>query len=160
MPKKSARIKIVKRGAADITSASDADLSRLCKAMDGPVDTSDIAERKGRFDRLERDSNGRLPNRKSIVRDAILREIKHLNMTPYRLWKQARAHCPTLSQSAVHEFIKGQRQLEFPYAEALMMATHLGVVRIKTRVKPEKAESSDSIFMRRSAKQGVLRKKG
>ncbi len=63
------------------------------------------------------------------MRDAIVRELKHLKMTPYRLWKEARVHCPTLSQSAVHEFIKGQRQLELPYAEALMMATHLGIVR-------------------------------
>ena len=34
---------------------------------------------------------------------------EHLNMTPYRLWKEAEAYCPTLSQSAVHEFIKGQK---------------------------------------------------
>ena len=38
-------------------------------------------------------------------------------MTPYRLWKEAVSHCPTISQSAVYDFINGDRQLELPYAE-------------------------------------------
>ncbi len=97
--------------------------------MDGPIDTSDTPEQRGAFHRLTRDSNGRLPTRKSVIRDAIVRELEHLNITPYRLWKEAKAHCPTLSQAAVHEFIKGQRQLELPYAEALMAAVHLGIAR-------------------------------
>src|SRR5271166_75865 len=120
MRKKSAKSKIVIKNAEDVSAATEADLARLHQAMGGPIDTSEIRERKGRFNRLGRDSTGRLPTRNSIVRDAIVRELKHLKMTPYRLWKEARTHCPTLSQSAVHEFIKGQRQLELPYAEALM----------------------------------------
>ncbi len=142
MRKKSAEGKLVRKRAADLAPASDADLARLRKAMNGPIDTSDIPERRGRLDRLRRDSTGQLPARKSVVRDAIVRELKHLNMTPYRLWKEAKAYCPTLSQSAVHEFIKGQRQLELPYAEALMAATHLGIVRNDGPPAEQKATSS------------------
>jgi hypothetical protein len=144
MRKKSATGKIVKKRAVDVAPASDADLARLRRAMNGPIDTSDIPEHKGRFDRLKRDSTGRLPIRRSIVRDAIVRQLKHLNMTPYRLWKEAKTHCPTLSQSAVHEFIKGQRQLELPYAEALMAATHLGIVRNEGPLEEQKAISSSA----------------
>ena len=106
--------------------------------MEGPIDTSDIPERRGRFHRLKRDEMGRLPPRKSLIRDAIVRELERLEMTPYRLWKEAKAYCPTLSQSAVHEFIKGQRQLELPSAEALMAAVNLGIVRIEAPPKPQK----------------------
>ena len=142
MPRKSAEIRIVKKKVADVLSASDAVLDRLRNAKGGPIDTSDIAESTGRPNRLIRDSAGRLPTRRSIVRDAIIRELKYLNMTPYRLWKEAKLHCPTLSQSAVHEFIKGQRQLELPYAEALIMATRLGLVRSQAPVKKQKAVTS------------------
>jgi hypothetical protein len=141
MPKKSVAGKIIRKSAADIPPATEADLARLRAAMKGPIDTSDIPELQGRFHRLKRDSAGQLPTRKSVIRDAIVRELEHLKMTPYRLWKEAKAHCPTLSQSAVHEFIKGQRQLELPYAEALMAAVQLGVVRIEAPHKPPKTRT-------------------
>jgi hypothetical protein len=64
MRKKSAKTKMIEKKAADVQAASDADLTGLRKAMDGPIDTSDIAEHRGRLDRLKRDSNGRLPTRK------------------------------------------------------------------------------------------------
>ena len=131
MPKKSARGKIVRKSAVDLLPATEADLARLREAMKRPIDTSDIPELRGEFHRLKRDSTGRLPSRKSMIRDAVIRELEHRKMTPYRLWKEARSHCPTLSQSAVHEFIKGQRQLELPYAEALMTAMQLGIVRVQ-----------------------------
>ena len=144
MRRKSATSKIVRRNASDIPPATQADLARLRRAMEGPIDTSDIPEQRVAFRRLTRDSTGRLPTRKSVIRDAIVRELEHLNMTPYRLWKEAKVYCPTLSQSAVHEFIKGQRQLELPYAEALMAAVHLGVARNKPTVKRPRAISSSS----------------
>ena len=144
MPKKSATNKVVRRKAADIPPATEAELARLRRTMDGPIDTSDIPEQRGAFHRLTRDSTGRLPTRKSVIREAIVRELEHLNMTPYRLWKEAKAYCPTLSQSAVHEFIKGQRQLELPYAEALMAAVNLGIARIDRSVQRPKAISSSS----------------
>jgi hypothetical protein len=129
MRKKLATSKTVRKTPVDIPPASPADLARLRAAMKGPIDTSDIPEQAARFHRLRRDATGRLPTRKSMVRDAIIVELERRNMTPYRLWKEAKTHCPTLSQSAVHEFIKGQRELELPYAEALMAAMHLGVAR-------------------------------
>jgi hypothetical protein len=95
--------------------------------MKGPIDTTEIPERSGPFRRVLRDESGMLPGR-SLIREAILSEVSRRDMTPYRLWKEARVHCPTLSQSAVQEFLKGQRQIELPYAEALLAALSLVVV--------------------------------
>jgi hypothetical protein len=131
MPKKSATRKMIRKSAADVPRASVADLARLRNAMSGPIDTSEIPERRGSFTRVRRDADGMLP-RRSMIRDMVVRELKRRGMTPYRLWKEARLHCPTLSQSAVHEFLKGQRQIELPYAEALLAALHLIVVRRKS----------------------------
>src|SRR5438309_1082696 len=97
-------------------------------AMNGPIDGSEIPERR-RFHRLRRDASGGLPPRKSIIREAVARQMKRLHLTAYRLWQLARGHCPTLSQSAVHEFLKGQRQLELPSVEALLAAMNLRIVR-------------------------------
>jgi hypothetical protein len=131
-------------------------MARLRQAMEGPIDTSEIPEQRGAFHRLWRDSTGRLPTRKSVIRDAIVRELDRLNMTPYRLWKEAKAYCPTLSQSAVHEFIKGQRQLELPYAEALMAAVHLGIARDEPPGKRRGAISASS-GSKVAAKRGLNR---
>src|SRR5438132_14087910 len=128
MSRKSAAPKIVQKSAADLPAASDADLARLRSAMAGKIDTSDIPERR-KFDRLQRDAAGRLPPRRSMIREAVARQMRTLNITAYRLWQLARPYCPTLSQSAVHEFLKGQRQLELPSAEALLAAVHLRIVR-------------------------------
>jgi hypothetical protein len=96
--------------------------------MQGSIDTSDIPERR-KFQRLERDASGRLPPRKSIIREAVARQMQQLHLTVYRLWQLARAHYPPLSQAAVHEFLKGQRQLELPSVEALLRALNLRVVK-------------------------------
>jgi hypothetical protein len=156
MPNKSATSKIVIRKAVDIPPATETDLARLGRAMEEPIDTSEITEQRGAFHRLTRDSTGRLPMRKSVIRDAIVRELERLNITAYRLWKEAKVHCPTLSQSAVHEFIKGQRQLELPYAEALMAAVNLGISRNEPPVKRPKTKSSDS-GSKTAAKRGLNR---
>lgn len=128
MPKKSVASKTVRKSREDIPSASAADLERLRAAMEGPIDTSEIPERR-RFDRSRRDENGKLPPRKSMIREAVVREMRQLHLTVYRLWQKARVHYPALSQSAVHEFLKGQRQLELPSVEALLAAVDLRVVR-------------------------------
>jgi hypothetical protein len=96
--------------------------------MAGDIDTSDIPER-GEIKRLHRDANGNLPPRKSVIRDAVIREMKRLDLTVYRVWQLGRAHYRPLSQSAIHEFLKGQRQLELPSVEALLEAVNLRVVR-------------------------------
>jgi hypothetical protein len=49
-------------------------------------------------------------------------------MTRYELWKKARAHCRTLSRSAVYEYLRGARDIGVEFAEALMMASNLRVV--------------------------------
>jgi len=128
MSRKSATVSIVRKSARDILPASTTDLDRLRTAMRGRVDTGEIPERR-KFQHLQRDASGRLPPRRSMIRDAIAREIQKRHLTVYRLWQLARAHYPPLSQAAVHEFLKGQRQLELPSIEALLAAVKLRVVR-------------------------------
>jgi hypothetical protein len=144
MPKKSAKSNVVRRKAMAIPLATEADLARLRGAMDGPIVTSDIPDQRCAFHRLSRDSTGRLPTRKRVIRGAVVRELEHLNMTTYRLWKEAKAHCPMLSHAAVHEFIKGQRQLELPCPEVLMAAVHLGIARNEPPAKRQYATPSAS----------------
>jgi hypothetical protein len=127
MSKKLAGTKVVRKSAKEIPPASATDLDRLRAAMRGRIDTSEISERR-KFQRLRRDASGRLPARKSMIRDAVTREMHRRHLTAYRLWQLARPHYPPLSQAAVHEFLKGQRQLELPSIEALLAAVGLRVV--------------------------------
>jgi len=131
MPKKSSASKVIRKAASEIKPATTADLDRLRGAIEGPIDTSEVPENRSGFHRLKRGPQGRLPRRRSVIREAIKRELESRKMTPYRLWKEAVCHCPTISQSAVYEFIKGERQLELPYAEALLAAVNLGVSRVE-----------------------------
>ena len=78
--------------------------------MNGPIDSSEVPERRP-FHRLRHDASGALPPRKSIIREAVARQMKRLHLTAYRVWQLARSYCPTLSQSAVHEFLKGNGSL-------------------------------------------------
>jgi hypothetical protein len=96
--------------------------------MQGSIDTTEIHERR-RFQRLKRDASGRLPPRKSMIREAVSQQMQQLHLTVYRVWQMARVHYPSLSQAAVHEFLKGQRQLELPSVEALLAAMDLRVVK-------------------------------
>jgi hypothetical protein len=128
MSKKLVVSKTVRKSAGQILPATRADLDRLRAAMQGNIDTGEIAERR-KFHRLKREASGRLPARKSIIREAVARQMQDLHLTVYRLWQLARAHYPSLSQSAVHEFLKGQRHLELPSVEALLAAVHLRVVK-------------------------------
>jgi hypothetical protein len=128
MLEKSAGTKVTRKSAAEIPRPSKADLGRLRTAMQGDIDTNEIPERR-KFQRLKRDANGELPRRKSIIREAVAREMDRLDLTAYRLWQLARVHYPPLSQSAVHEFLKGHRQLELPSVEALLAAVNLRIVR-------------------------------
>ncbi len=74
-------------------------------------------------------------------REAVVRQMKRRSLTTYRLWQMAQVHYPSLSQAAVHEFLKGQRQFELPSVEALLAAAELRIVRRKTtpRGKPRRA---------------------
>ncbi len=111
-------------------------LAELLAARDSPVDTSDIPERTGRAIRVKRDAEGRLPaGRESPIRRAILAALGRRKMNRYQLWQEARQHCSTLTQSAVYEFLRGQREIGLPYVEAIMQAAGLTV----TTAGPRKA---------------------
>jgi len=123
--------------AQDIPPTSAADLQRLRAAMKEPVDTREIPEKKGPFQRIHRDAQGRLPQprpelRDSPVRTAILAELGRRRMTRYALWQDANAQCPSLSQSAVYEFLAGHREIGLKYIEALLGALGLGIAHLTT----------------------------
>jgi hypothetical protein len=113
-------------GKRDTTTARD--LNRLRQSVRRPVRTDDIPEVTGTEAMVSRDAAGNLPRRKvGPVRRAILESLDHHGMTRYELWKKARAHCRTLSRSAVYEYLRGARDIGVEYAEALMMAADLEI---------------------------------
>jgi hypothetical protein len=136
MPKKSQtgsrEGNVVRRTAAEIPPASPAGLDRLRAAMYEPVDTSDIPEMRRAVARVGRDAAGRLPaRRESPVRQAVLDQLERQRMSRYRLWQEARRHCPTNTTSAVYGFLKGEREIGVQYAEALMASVGLSLSRTK-----------------------------
>jgi hypothetical protein len=115
---------MIRKAADDLSPPSQADLRRLRQAMEGPIDLSDIPESPpGR--RKKRTLNSK--DRPSIIRHAILVEMRRRGMTRYQLWKAAQPHCGTLSESAVYEFLRGQRQIGLAYVEAMMVAMSLQI---------------------------------
>jgi hypothetical protein len=115
------------------------DLAALAAAMDDPVDYSDIPGRRGPGRRVVRDANGQLPVRPpNRVRDAILARLDRLKMTRYQLWKEASARCETLSQSAVYEYLRGQRDIGTNYLMPMLdvIGLEIGPPARKTRMTP------------------------
>ena len=128
MPKKSKVDNVVRRSVDDIPQPTSSHLSDLLTAMEGTIDTTDIPETRRTASRVRRDASGRLPKpRESPIRRAILDELERRKMTRYQLWVEARSYCETLTQSAVYEYLRGQRDIRLPYAEALLQALGLGV---------------------------------
>jgi hypothetical protein len=104
------------------------ELDRLEAALNRPIDTSDIPETKKLGPRVKRDTAGRLQKRPlRPICKAILSALGHRQMTRYRLWQKARTQCPTLSQSAVYEYLRGERDIGVTYVEALMAASGVKV---------------------------------
>jgi hypothetical protein len=135
MPRKSANPEtdMVRMKASEVPPTTPEQMAELVAAVDDPIDTSDIPEQTGPIRRLVRDADGRLPRplpefRASPIRRAILAELERRQMTRYQLWQAAREHCPRLPSSAVYEYLRGQRDIGVPYAEALMQAVGLMVV--------------------------------
>ena len=121
--------KLVRLSAADIPASTPEELQRLEAAMDQPVDTSDIPETTRLGPLVKRDASGRLQrNKVGPICKAILSALGRRRMTRYGLWKKANTLCPTLSQSAVYEYLRGERDIGVVYAEALMAAAGLKVV--------------------------------
>jgi hypothetical protein len=129
MPKKFAKGSATDRGSSGIR-ASDK-LSRLRNAMKaGERDTPSVGL-PDPSKRLKRDASGRIPPKlPSVIRDAILTELESRGITRYQLWKLAKEHCGTIPESAIYEFLRGQRHLGLEYIEALIAALHLAVVPI------------------------------
>jgi hypothetical protein len=125
------RPNLEQKSAGEIAPPSVRDLERLRNAMEGNIDTSDIPGRRpGRTTRARRTAKGKpVTPPESAIRDAIRRELGRREITRYELWKQARAHCPTLPESAVYEFLRGERQIGLAYVEALLAAVDLEVRR-------------------------------
>jgi hypothetical protein len=139
MSRKSPVTNVVRRPADSLPAATEADVARLRAALDAPIDTSEIPEKVGPFNRIKRDASGRLPRRREgPIRRAILDALESRGMTRYQLWRAARLHCDTLSQSAVYEYLRGQRDIGLRYAEALMEASGV-TVRPKTKAFLPKA---------------------
>ncbi len=125
------RMRMVRKSASEIAQPTARDLERLRAAMERGVDTSEIPEgRPGRAGRARRTAEGKpVAPPESAIRDAIRRELGRRQITRYELWKRARAHCPTLPESAVYEFLRGARQIGLEYVEALLAAVELEVRR-------------------------------
>ncbi len=141
MPRKSAASKLVRHKAGETPAPTPEDLARLRAGAKGPIDTSDIPEEKGPLRRIKRDAQGRLPQpipslRTSPIRLAIRAQLDRRHMTRYELWQAARVHCPRLPASAVYEFLRGQREIGLPYAEALLEAAGLVVAPRKATRRP------------------------
>ncbi len=121
------RGRIVRKSADQIPRATPRQLAQLRAAMDRPIDTSDIPPRRVGSAPVRR-IEGRLPNPpRGILRSSILAELGRRQITRYQLWKLARKHCPTLPESAVYEFLRGQRQIGLRYIEALLCALSLRI---------------------------------
>ena len=129
MPKQSKAGKMIRRSAGEGPTTTARDLDRLRETKRRAVRTDDIPEWKGTEAPVCRDASGNLPPRRlGPVRRAILESLDVHKMTRYELWKNARAHCGTLSRSAVYEYLRGTRDIGVEYAEALMIAASLKVV--------------------------------
>jgi hypothetical protein len=137
-PEGSPAAEAVRLTTAELPPPSAEGLARLRAAMGAPVDTSDVPDAGGRR-RVERGPGGRLPKpRESPIRAALLEELGRRGMTRYQLWRAARAHCPTLHQSAVYEYLRGRREIGLPYAEAMMQAAGLVVSRARRAASPSR----------------------
>lgn len=137
MPRNKAADETVRRSADAPRAASAAELGRLLAAADGPIDTSDIPERDGPGRPAERDVEGRLARRpKDVICVAILDALGRTGMNRHQLWQAAREFKPTISQSAVYEYLRGGRDIEASNLSAMVRAAGLKFARPRMARKP------------------------
>jgi hypothetical protein len=117
--------RIVRRKAGEVPKTSAADLARMMSIANEAIDTSDIPEQTANGDRLVRDKDGRLPKRDSMIRTTIAEAMAYRSMTVYALCKEARKYCPTISETAVGQFLKAQRSVGMDYIEAMFDALEI-----------------------------------
>jgi hypothetical protein len=128
MNRKSREQHTVRKSARRIHRSTPAELTRLARQMVEPVDTSDLPERAGPCNRVARDAKGRIVKpQESPLRAAILAEMERRGISGHRLWKEARAYCDTIPESAVYEFLSGKRQIGLAYLDAMLEAMDLTV---------------------------------
>jgi hypothetical protein len=129
--------KIVRRKAGQVPPTSPERLAAIEAIPDEAIDYSDIPQMPG-GERLVRDEDGRLRRRPSKIREAVAAAMADRKMTAYALWKAARPHCPTLSEAAVGEFLKGKRSIGLDYLEAILTALELAVTSTHSENAPHK----------------------
>jgi hypothetical protein len=110
MSGKSRKTRMVRYSADQLPRSSKAELDRLEKLSDAPVDTTDIPEMN--FTRRPF----------SPIRKAIIEELHRQGLTAYRLWKLANRFSPKLPESAVYEFLANKRSVRVDYADAMLRA--------------------------------------
>jgi hypothetical protein len=119
---------VVQKSADAVRRSTPSELARLAERGNEPVDTSDVPERTGLCHRVVRDQNGTIVKpQQSLLRSAILAEVGRRGISGHELWKQARAYCDTLPESAVYEFLSGKRQMGLAYLDAILEALGLTV---------------------------------
>jgi hypothetical protein len=104
--------------ASQIKPPSKADLLRLKRASEGPIDTSDIPEQRNM-------------KRHGPIWHAIADGMRQQGLSGHGLWKRARAFCAKMPESAVYEFLADKRSVRVEYADAMLQA--LGVRLLPSR---------------------------
>ncbi|MBI4582955.1 MAG: hypothetical protein HY717_02880 [Planctomycetes bacterium] len=128
MSRKSIRKRIVRKSATEIRRSTPLEIAPLAAQIHDPVDTSELPERTGPSNRVTRDEHGRIIRpQQSLLRSAILAEIKRRDVSGHQLWKKAQKYCATIPESAVYEFLSGKRQVGLAYLDAMLEAMQLTV---------------------------------
>jgi hypothetical protein len=118
----------VRKTVGELPSASPSDLRRLRRAMKSHRGRAldEGLPQPGQW--LRPRPSGRTASKPpSMLREAILSELGRRQMTRYQLFKAARKHCATISESAVYEFLRGQRQVSAEYVDAMLLAAGLSI---------------------------------
>lgn len=128
MSRKSHEDRMVRKSANRIRRTTPSELARLARRMDDPVDTSDMPQRTGPCNRVVRDADGKIVKpQDSLLRSAVLAEMKRRRLSGHKLWKASRNYCETLPESAVYEFLAGKRQIGLAYLDAILEAMDLTI---------------------------------
>lgn len=120
--------KITRRRYDQIPPRSSERLAELEAMRDEDIDASDIPEFPG-GERLRRDQFGNLVKRQNFIREAVVEAMNSRGMTSYALWKSARDYCPTITETAVGQFAKGQRSIGIEYLEAILNVLDLTIIK-------------------------------
>jgi hypothetical protein len=144
--------RFVQIAADEIPSPTPQDMDRLKAAMQIPTKDSEVEESGalvGPGSQVRRDESAQILRPPlGPVRSAILASLGRNRMTRYKLWRRAHAHCPTLSASAVYEYLRGFRNIGSEYVEALVEAAGLELVD-RRGVKARKPSAASTRSRRR-----------